>query len=278
MLRLKPTGRFTNKSRGEHVSGRRGQSNDFSDYRNYVSGDDIRFVDWNIFARLHRPFLKLYRQEEELHVVVLIDASSSMMFEGKFALAQSLGAAFGVMGLCGMEKVSVFAFNSTAASPLYLRPCRGRSGMARLFRFIESIESGGDAPVDAAVERFLKNHSGRGVAVILSDFLTFGELVRPMNLLFGAGLELFAVQILGPSEIDPELTGDVRFVDAENGRTLDVSSSGDLIRIYREYRADYERRISDLCKARGGRFLSLASSDPFAWIVFDVLRRRGWIE
>jgi len=278
MLRVAPSGRFTNKSRGEHTSGRKGQSNDFSDYRNYVDGDDIRFVDWNIFARLRRPFLKLFKQEEELHIVVLIDASSSMMFEGKFELAKKLGVAFGIMGLHSNERVSVFAFNSRDARPLYLRPCRGRPNMGKLFKFIESMEGGGDAPVDLAIEQFLRGHLGRGVAVLLTDFLTFGNLKRPLNLLFGAGLEIFGVQILGPTEIDPVLTGDVRFVDVETGDTLDVSASSDLINVYREDRATFEHQLSDLCKQRAGRFLTVSSEDPVDWLLFDLFRRKGWIE
>src|SRR5262245_52238171 len=104
-LRLNPTRRLTNRSRGEHLSGKGGTSTEFTDYRNYVAGDDVRFVDWNIFSRLHKPYMKLYRHEEELHVVILIDASTSMLFDGKFDLARKLAAAFGVMTLMNIERL-----------------------------------------------------------------------------------------------------------------------------------------------------------------------------
>ncbi len=276
-LRISSSRRFTNKHRGEHLSGRGGTSTEFSDYRDYVPGDDVRFVDWNIFARLHRPYLKLYYQEEEMHVALLVDASSSMLFEGKLERAKQLAAAFGVMGLMGSEKVSVYAFNSIGEAPRRLLPCTGRASMMKLFAFLEGIEGGGDAPVEQGIDAFLRYHMGRGVAVVLSDFLTFGDIRRAFNVLFSVGLETLAVQILGPTEIDPEVTGDVRFIDSESQDTLDVSASSDLVELYQEYRASFERNLVLLCQQRMGRFLSVSSEDPLRWVLFDLFRRKGWV-
>ena len=107
-MRLNPTRRLTVRSRGEHLSGKGGTSTEFTDYRDYVAGDDVKAVDWNIFSRLHRPYVKLYRHEEEMHVVSIVDASSSMQFDGKFERARQLAAAFGLMGLMNVERVSTF--------------------------------------------------------------------------------------------------------------------------------------------------------------------------
>ncbi|MHC4504144.1 MAG: DUF58 domain-containing protein, partial [Planctomycetota bacterium] len=276
-LRINASRRFTNKARGEHLAGRGGTSIEFSDYRDYAAGDDMRFVDWNVFARLHRPYLKLYRQEEEMHVVVLVDASASMLFEEKLDCAKGLAAAFGVMGLWGTERVSVWAVGGEEAGPSALAPCVGRGNMMKLFSFVEGIDGGGDAPVEGAIETLLKFHSGRGVAVLLSDFLTFGDLRRAFNLLFSAGLEVYAIQILAPGEIDPDVTGDLRLVDAESELTLDVSSAADLVRLYQEYRDSYERNLSALSRQRGGRFVSVSSAEPLRSVLFDLLRRRGWV-
>lgn len=277
-LRLNPTRRLTNRSRGEHLSGKGGTSNDFADYRNYVPGDDVRYVDWNIFSRLHRPFLKQYSHEEEMHVVILVDASSSMLFEGKFERARQLAAAFGVMGLMNAERVSVYACNRRQQPPAMFRPHTGRASMNPLFEFLEQLEGGGDFPIDQAVETVLKQHRGRGIAVVLSDFLTMGNLQRPFNLLFSAGLEVFAVQILSPIELDPELAGDLRFIDSETQQTLDVSSAGELLGIYHEHRLALEQSLSLLCRQRSGHFLSVSSKDALEWILFDLLRRRGWVQ
>src|SRR5580765_5598407 len=206
-MRLLPRRRLTNRSRGEHHAAKGGTSTEFADYRDYVAGDDVRYVDWNIFARLERPYVKLYRHEEEMHVVSIDDASSAMQFDGKFDKARQLAAAFGLMGLMNVERVSTFVCNHAGREPLFLPPCTGRVSRKRLFDFLEKIEGGGDFPIDQAVEAVLRRHRGRGIVVILSDFLTFGDLERPMNRLFSNGLEVFAVQILSPTEISPEVTG-----------------------------------------------------------------------
>ena len=208
-LRLQPNRRKTNRTQGEHASGKGGSSTEFADYRNYVDGDDIRFVDWNIFARLNRPFMKLYQYEEVMHVAILVDGSSSMKFEGKFERACQLAAALGLTALMGVERISAYVVGQDGQPPVVMPPCSGRANMKRLFDFFERAECGGDAPIDAAVEAMLRRHRGKGLAIVLSDFLTPASLARPFNLLYSAGLEIFALQVLGPTEIDPELSEDL---------------------------------------------------------------------
>src|SRR4029078_3836850 len=135
-----------------------------------------------------------------------------------------------------VERVSASSGNHTGKEPLLMPPCTGRISRRRLFDFLETIPVGGDFPIDQAVAAVLRRHRGRGIAIVLSDFLTFGDFQKPLNLLFSAGLEIFAVQILSPTELSPELAGDLRFVDCESGQTLDVSSAGDLLGIYHEHR------------------------------------------
>lgn len=278
-LRINASGRFTNRSRGEHLHGKGGSSNEFADYRDYTAGDDIRYVDWNIFSRLQKPYMKLYHHEEELQVVLLIDASASMDFEGKLDRARQLAAAFGVMGLFANEKVSAYVFNESKQRELpKLPPCMGRASMPKLFKFLEAIEPGGQAPLETGIETMLARHRGRGVVILLSDYLTFGDLNKAFTRLYSAGLELFAMQILGPSEIDPELTGDMRFVDSESNHVLDVTAVGDLVELYREYREQYSSHIEELAKARLGRYALIDSQSPLKDVLFDQLRRRGWIK
>jgi uncharacterized protein (DUF58 family) len=275
-MRLLPARRLTNRSRGEHLAGKGGTSTEFNDYRDYSAGDDMRYVDWNIFSRLNRPYVKLYRHEEEIHVVLLLDASRSMQFDDKFTRAKQLAASFGVMGLMNTEKVSIYACQHAHAMPVFLPPCTGRVSMRRVFDFLEQIPTGGDFPVELAVEEVLKHHRGRGVAVLLSDFLTFGNLDRPLNLLFSAGLEVFAMQLLGPTELNPEVAGDLRFVDSETNHTLDISSAGDLLGIYQEHLAGMQASLSQACRQRSGKHLCVNSTTPLETILFDVLRRSGW--
>ena len=277
-MRMLPMRRRTNRSRGEHLAGKGGTSTEFNDYRDYAAGDDMRYVDWNIFSRLNRPYVKQYRHEEEMHVVILIDASASMQFGDKFQRAKQLAACFAVMGLMNIEKVSLFACQHASKTPLILPPCTGRMNMKRIFAFLEEIPTGGDFPIEEAVEAMLVQHRGRGIAVLLSDFLTFGALDRPMNMLFSAGLEVFALQLLSGIELNPELTGDLRFVDCETGMTLDVSSVGDLLGFYHEHLNGLQEHLSTLCRQRSGRFICLDSSLSIDDLLFDVLKRKGWVQ
>ena len=275
-MRLLPRRRLTNRSRGEHLAGKGGTSTEFNDYRDYAAGDDMRYVDWNIFSRLNRPYVKLYRHEEEMHVVVLLDASRSMQFDDKFTRARQLAAAFAIMGLMNSEKVSLYACQHLGQMPVFLPPCTGRTSFRRVFNFLEDIPTGGEYPVELAVDEVLKQHRGRGVAILLSDFLTFGDLDRPLNRLFSAGLEVFAVQLLGPMELSPEVAGDLRFVDSETSRTLDITSAGDLLGLYHEYLGGLQAGLSQACRQRSGRYLCINSQTPLETILFDVLRRNGW--
>lgn len=277
-MRMLPMRRRTNRSRGEHLAGKGGTSTEFNDYRDYVAGDDMRYVDWNIFSRLNRPYVKQYRHEEEMHVVILVDASASMQFGDKFLRARQLAACFAVMGLMNIEKVSVFACQHAGQTPLILAPCTGRISMKRIFKFLEEIPPGGDFPIEEAIESVLVQHRGRGIAVLLSDFLTFGAMERSLNMLFSAGLEVFAIQLLSAIELNPELTGDLRFVDSESGHTLDVSSVGDLIGFYHEHLNGLQEHLSMLCRQRSGRFICLDSSLSLDDILFDELKRKGWVQ
>ena len=276
-LRLNPLRRLTVRSRGEHQTGKGGTSTEFSDYRDYVPGDDVKNIDWNIFSRLNRPYIKLYRHEEELHVVLLIDASTSMQFEGKLDMAKQIAGACGVMGLMGAERVSVYGCHHAGKSPELLPPCTGRVSTKRLLRFIEGIQGGGESPLEAAVDAVLRQHRGRGIVFLLSDFLTLGDLNPALNSLFSAGLEIHGIQILSEPELHPELTGDIRLLDSETGETLDISGAAELFGIYQDQLAWQEVELAADCQKRCGRFLRVSTSMPIESILFDTFRRKGWI-
>ncbi|MFM7039772.1 MAG: DUF58 domain-containing protein [Planctomycetaceae bacterium] len=277
-MRLRPLRRLTNRSRGEHLSGKGGSSTDFADYRDYAAGDDLRYVDWNIFARLQRPYIKQFQHEEELHVVLLVDASTSMLFGDKLLTAKRAAAALGIMGLLNSEKVSVYAVHAQESQPWMLPPGSGRTRIRALLQFLENVAGGGDIPVEDAVERMLRFHRGRGVAILASDFLTLGDLSRPMNMLYSAGLEVWGLQILSDAEIAPNVEGDLRFVDSETGYTLDITNAGELLSIYHDQRLRLQATLDNMCRRRQGRFLSVSSAVPFSDLLFDCLCRQGWVQ
>lgn len=276
--RLAPLRRLTNRSRGEHLSGKGGSSTDFADYRDYSVGDDTRYIDWNIFARLRRPYIKQFLHEEELHVVILIDVSASMGFEGKLERAKQMAAAFAIMGLLNMERVSIHAIGQPNGNPSMLPPGTSRSRIRAVLNYLEGIEGGGDLPIESAIQQMLKFHRGRGIAILLSDFLTLGDLSRSMNLLFSAGLETWGMQILSETELNPLVEGDLRFVDSETQETLDITNVGELLNLYHEHREWQQSELHQQCRRRNGRFLSISSADDLNSVLFDTLSRKGWVK
>lgn len=277
-MRLSPRRRLTNRSRGEHLAGKGGSSTDFADYRNYVAGDDIRNVDWNIFARLQRPYVKQFLHEEELHLTLLVDASTSMVFDDKLLKAKQLAAAFGIMGLLNVERVSVFVGHQVPDQSSMLPPGTGRPRVRQLLDFLEKTEGGGAVPVEDAIDTMLRFHRGRGIVVILSDFLTFTDLSKSLNMLFSSGLEIWGLQILGASEISPDVHGDLRFVDSETGGTLDITNADELLNIYHAQRVALEEVLDSQCRRRNGRFLSIDASESLESLLFDRLCRHGWVQ
>jgi len=212
-----------------------------------------------------------------MHVAVLLDASTSMRFDRKFDLARQLAAAFALMGLHGGERVSVFAGHHAAAAPDAIPGLTGRPARRRILDFLTTRVPDGDASIEHSMESMLRIHRGRGIAVILSDFLTFGNVSRPFRLLHSAGLEVWAVQILGTGELHPDLTDDVRFVDSETGLSLDISSARELLGLYQQHRQRLETHLAELCRGQNGRFVSLSSAQTLPSILFDMLLRQGWM-
>ena len=276
-MRLSPLRRLTNRSRGQHLAGKGGSSTDFADYRDYAAGDDMRYVDWNIFARLRRPYIKQFLHEEEMHVVIIVDASTSMMFDDKLLRARQLAAAFGIMGLLNVERVSVYAQHQQEDAAWMLPPGSGRPRIQQLLAFLENLRGGGSIPIEQAIQTTLRFHRGRGIAILLSDFLTFSDLSRSMNMLFSGGLEVWGLQILADSEISPSLEGDMRFVDSETGETLDITNAGELLGLYQQHRDWHEETLHQQCRSRNGRFVSISSALTLEQVLFDVLSRKGWV-
>ena len=278
-MRFNPRQRLTSRHRGDHLRGRGGSSTEFSDYRDYSPGDDTRFIDWNIFSRLQRPYLKLFHLEEEMNVVIILDASRSMAFDGKFELAKKMAAALSTVGLHSNEKVSLYLLqNKELSVPEHISSCSGRFHKNAFFQFLENSEVGGSLQLHEGIDQVVKHHTGKGLAFIISDFMTLGDMNRAFNLLFSNGLAPYALQILAPSELNPELTGDIRFVDSESSATLDISAVGSLTEIYHEYLGNLQANLSEQCQKRSGLYFCTDSHAESEEVLLNTMVRRGWIK
>lgn len=267
---------FRGRLKGERRSRRKGQSVEFADYRNYVPGDDLRFVDWNLYARLDKLFLKLFLEEEDLHVYFLVDASPSMGFgePTKFFAAKQLASALAFVGMCRGDRVRIeFLGEENKTSPVL----RGRSQMYRMMDFVSEVEPTQIFDLSDAVKRFCLRNAGRGIVVLLSDLMDKNGYESALRLLVGQQMDVFVLHMLSPEEMEPDLTGDLKLVDCEDDDEAEISVSTAVIKRYKETLASFVEQARKFCAQRDMTYL-LARSDQGADVmVGQYLRERGLV-
>ncbi len=263
--------------KGERRSRARGQSVEFADYRNYVAGDDFRYLDWNLYGRLERLFLKLYEEERELPVRIFLDASESMGFgtPRKFDFARQVAAAIGYVALCGFDRVSVVPFPDHPAEVAVrgaLRSVRGRKTALQFFQNLAQIEARGAANLDEALRRGALEARQAGVAVVLSDFLDPAGYEAGLTALVGRGFQVSAVQILAPEELDPGTYGDLKLVDSESGAIQEVTFGRYRLKAYQQTVRNFCQRLREFCQSRGIRFFMASSNTSLDHLLLKQLR------
>lgn len=289
-LQLLAARRAKSTARGERRSKARGQSVEFADYRNYVAGDDFRRLDWNLFGRLDRLFLKLYEEERELPVQIFLDASESMSFgtPPKFDFARQVAAAAGYVALCGFDRVSVTifpdpdpnaegvdraAFSAGLAARGGLRAVRGRKSSLQYFQNLSQLTAHGPANFNEALRRGALAARQSGAAVLLSDFLDPAGYEPGLNALIGRGFHVNAVQILAPEELNPPTYGDLRLVDSETGGMQEVTFGKYRLKAYQQSVQNYCQRLREFCQARGIRFFSVSSDTSLELLLLKQWRQ-----
>jgi uncharacterized protein (DUF58 family) len=266
---------FQGRMKGERLSRKKGQSVEFADYRNYVIGDDLRFLDWNLYGRLDRLFIRLFLEEEDLHFYILIDNSLSMDFGSptKLHYAKQVAAALGFIGLVNLDRVVVEAFNDRIVQSL--PPVRGRRSMWRLMDFLQGIEPAGPSDLTRSLKTFSLKCSGKGVVVLISDFMDKGGYEEALRYLIARQLDIYVLQVLSQEEVEPEVVGDLKLVDVEDEDVAEVTVSAALIDRYKKNLAAYRAALAEFCTRRGVSYLFTTNKVPFERLVFTYLRQRG---
>ena len=265
------------RMKGERRSVRRGQSVEFADYRNYSAGDDLRQLDWNVYARLERLFIKLFVEEEDVTVHVLVDASRSMDFgePNKLTFARRAAGALAYLGLAHLDRVSVAFLGEGRA--ISLRPLRGKARVFEAFRFLSEPRSERLTGLAAAARDYAGKLRGRGPLIVISDLLDPGYL-DALRDLAGTRCQLSVLHVLAPEELDPEVPPDARLVDNETGQGIEVTGDDDLVDRYRTRLSEWQEELAAFCSRRGGSYVSVPSDVDLSDLLFDVLRRRRVIE
>src|SRR5437763_2399474 len=269
---------FLGRLKGERVSKRKGQSVEFADYRNYVVGDDLRFLAWNLYARLDRLFLRLFMEEEDLHFYILLDNSLSMDFgtPTKLHYAKQIAAALSFIGLVNMDRVVIEAFNDRLTQSL--PAARGRRSLWRVMDFLQKIEPAGPSDLRQALKTFTLKCSGKGIVVLLSDLMDKGGYEDALRYLVTRQLDIYVIQILSQEEIEPEVVGDLRLVDIEDDDVAEITVSAPLLKRYKQNLAAYRAALHEFCTRRGISYCFTSNQVPFDRLVLNYLRRRGLVK
>src|SRR4051812_12845483 len=288
--------RAKSSTRGERRSRARGQSVEFADYRTYVPGDDFRYLDWNLYGRLEKLFLKLYEEERELPVRIFLDASESMTFgePRKFDFARQVAAAIGYVALSGFDRVSVIPFpalptngeadqgtrhsepaarNFELAARGALRSVRGKKSAIQYFQNLSALTAGGSANLNEALRRGALEARQAGVAVVLSDFLDPAGYETGLNALIGRGFQVNVVQILAPDELNPSTFGDLRLVDSETGGVQEVTFGRYRMKHYQQTVRNFIQRFREYCQSRGINFFTAPSNMSLEELLLKQLRQ-----
>ena len=260
-------------AKGEHPSPRKGFSLEFSDYRKYHQGDDFRYVDWNIYRRLERLFLKLFTAEEEMNVYLFLDTSRSMA-EGsppKIEYAKSVAAALGYIGVKNLDRVGAAAFSFDLISPLALG--RGRKQILTLFTFLWNLSCQGETDLETSVKSFSSLFPRPGLVVLLSDLFDPRGWRAGLEGLLKKKYQPLVIHIFDKAETRLDPWGDVSLLDVESERERRFFLDDDLVQRFHEELQNYFEEIESFCLSRQIDYLRTSTATPFEDFVLLTLRQ-----
>ena len=260
-------------AKGEHATVRKGFSLEFSDYRRYQRGDDLRYIDWNVYRRLDRLLLKVFTAEEELNVYLLVDSSLSMSLgmPSKLDYGKKIAAALGYIGLKNLDRVGGASFSSRLHAPLKLG--RGRKQVLHLFNFLNVLGCDGETGLHAAMHSFSHLFPHPGLAIVISDLFDPVGWQGALKELVNKRYQVLLIHIVDRRELEPAVSGDLAFVDAENGRQRQCFLDESLLRRFERELQRYFNDIETFCSARKIDYLRTTTDVPFDDFVLQTLRR-----
>ncbi len=251
---------------------------EFADHREYTAGDDLRYLDWNVYARHGELLLKRFQEEEDLHVYFLVDCSASMGFAGaeKFNLARQLAAALAYIALAEMDRISVVGFNERIWANFPLS--RGKARILTLLEFLENLPlGGGDTDLTASVQEFVRRKQRTGLCVVISDFFAPSGFEAGLDLLRHRRYEPHVIQLHHPREAKPEFLGDVELIDCENGSSRKVTVTERNLRTYRKLFEAHQQAVRKYCRNYAIGCTQTDSQVAFDDLVLRMMRQAGAI-
>jgi uncharacterized protein (DUF58 family) len=265
---------FSGRMKGKRRSTKRGSSVEFADYRDYQVGDDFRFIDWNIYARLDKLFLKTFVEEENIYIHILLDVSVSMTFgtPSKLEYGKRIAAVLGYIGLVDLDMVAMTTFAENLTSQL--RPVRGKDRIFTLLSFLEGAQPSRETQMDVCFKRYALTAPHPGVAIVISDFLvpptSYEEGLRA---LVYKNFDVNVIHVMSEEELHPTLSGELRLQDAETGDTKEITVTDRMLERYQRRLATLCQNLNQFCTRSNITYLRISTDLPFEDLILRTLRR-----
>jgi len=269
---------FTGNLRAERRTRKVGSGIEFADHRTYARGDDFRYIDWNLYGRLDKLLLRLFEEEEDLYIYILIDVSDSMAIGTplpKLHYAMQVGAALSYVGLANLDRVAIIPFSDRLIDRL--PPSRGKNRIFRVFDFLRHCDIGGKTELAECMKTFVTQNKRRGLAVLISDFYDPTGFEQGLNTLRYNKFEPFVLQVYDQREADPQLHGDLALVDCETGDTREVTVSRSLLEAYKREHEKYCQELEAYCTRYAMAFFRTHTGIAFDQLVLKIFRSGGFL-
>lgn len=268
---------YSGRMRAERKSKKTGAGIEFADHREYVAGDDFRYLDVNVYQRTGRLLVRLFEEEEDLSVYIIVDTSASMGIDGgqKLRYAKRIAAALGYVALANLDRVSILSFQDQMDGRL--APTRGKKRIFKLFDFLRPLTANGETKMRTSLRTFVAQNKRRGVAILISDLYDQEGFEDGINQLRYAKFEPYVLQLFDPKELEPDLHGDVRLVDHETGDYREVTITPGVLKKYRQAHERYRKTIEDFCRQKQVAYHALSTDVPFDEAILQVLRAGGLV-
>ncbi len=255
-----------------------GSGLEFADHRNYTPGDDMRNIDWKVYGRTNKLFLKLFEEEEDLYIYFLIDNSKSMTLghkPHKWSYAKQVAAALGYIGLSNLDRVSVIPFSSKLDGRM--APTRGKAQIFKIFDFLSSVEPGTQTSMEDAFKTFVAQNKRRGIACVISDFYDPSGFEEGLNYLRYHKFDPIVIHLFDERELDPSIQGELELVDCETGAVREVTVTAGMLKRYRQVWEKFSHEIETYCTKRDILYFRVPTQIPFDELVLRVFRAGGFL-
>lgn len=268
---------YAGQNRAERRSKKIGSGIEYADHRDYAPGDDIRYLDWNVFGRTEKMLVRLYEEEEDISVYILVDVSDSMLMgqPSKLEYAYKVTAALGYISLANLDRVSVVPFSDGLTLPM--SPVRGKGQIFKIFDFLSQTTIGGTTNSHEAFKSFVHRYKRRGPVVVLSDMYEERGFTESLNILRYYKFDPVVIHVWDEAELEPNLRGDLKLVDCESGRSREVTITRSLMEKYRKAHAAFMEEMESTCRTRQIPYFRAPIQTPFDDLVLRIFRRGGFV-